>query len=86
MLSHQTHGYKMRVTEDRELKRTQNYFVDDLKVYQEDHEKLELMNKIFVKESMDTGACYGMKKMCQDCFYWIRDDENRYVDRTLTKT
>ena len=48
--------------------KTHNLFVDDLKVYQENHQKLEVVNEIIVKASMDTGACYGVKKCAEIVF------------------
>ena len=42
---------------------THSLFVDDLKVYQENHEKLVIANEIIVHaRAMNTGACYGVKK------------------------
>ena len=43
-------------------------FIDDLKVNQESHKKLEVANEIIVKASMDTGACYGVKKCTEVIF------------------
>ena len=34
-------------------------------MYQENHQKLEVVNEIIVKVSMDTGACYGVKKCAE---------------------
>ena len=53
---------------ERGVKRTHSLFVDDLKVYQENHQKLEIVNEIIVKASMDTGACYGVKKCAEIVF------------------
>ncbi|CAB4045676.1 Hypothetical predicted protein, partial [Paramuricea clavata] len=47
------------------LKRTHSMFIDDLKVCQENHQKLEVANETIVKASMDTGACYGVKKCAE---------------------
>ena len=44
------------------VKRTHNLFVDDLKVYQESHQALKIVNEIIVQASHDTGACYGVSK------------------------
>ena len=41
--------------------RTHSLFVDDLKIYQENHQKLEVVNEMIVKASMDTGSSYGVK-------------------------
>ena len=43
-------------------------FIDDLKVYQENHQKLEIANETILKASMDTGACYGLKKCVEIVF------------------
>ena len=40
------------------MKITNSFFISDLKVYKESHEKLELLNQILVKSSMHTGTCY----------------------------
>ena len=37
-------------------------------MYQENHQKLEVVNEIIVKASMDTGACYGVKKCAEIVF------------------
>ena len=62
MLLDETEGYKLAQPGRRYIKRTHILFIDDLKVYQENHQKLEIANKTTVKVSMDTGACYGVKK------------------------
>ena len=43
-------------------------FVDDLKVYQESHKALKIVNEIIVQASHDTGACYGVSK-CAEIIY-----------------
>ena len=48
--------------DEARVKGTHCLFVDDLKIYQENHQKLGVVNEIIVKASMDTGACYGVKK------------------------
>ena len=50
------------------VKRTHSLFIDDLKIYQESHRKLEVANEMIVKASMDTGACYGAKKIADIVF------------------
>ena len=49
-------------------KNAQSVFVDDLKIYQESHQKLVIVNEMIVKASMDTGACYGVKKCAEVVF------------------
>ena len=68
MLMEKTDGYMMGQEGERGVKRTHSLFVDDLKVYQENHKKVEVVNEIIVKASMDTGACYGMKKYVEIVF------------------
>ena len=53
---------------EERLKRTHSLFVDDLKIYQENHQKLRIMNEMIVKASMDTGGCYGVKKCAEIVF------------------
>ena len=36
--------------------------------YQENQQKLEIANETIVKASMDTGACYGVKKCAEIVF------------------
>jgi hypothetical protein len=68
MILEETDGYKMGQPGKRDLKRTYSMFIDDLKVYQENHQKLEVANETIVKASMDTGACYGVKKCAEIVF------------------
>jgi len=50
------------------VKRTHSLFVDDLKVYQESHNALKVVNEIIVLASRDTGACYGVSKCAEIIF------------------
>ena len=59
MMLEETDGYKMGQLGERDLTRTHSFFIDDLKVY---------VNEMIVKASMDTGACYGVKK-CADVIF-----------------
>ena len=68
MLMEETDGYMMGPTRDRQVKRTHSLFIDDLKTYQENHQRLEIVNEMIVKASMDTGACYGVKKCAEIVF------------------
>lgn len=43
-------------------------FINNFKIYQESHQKFELINEITAKSSMDTGACYGVKKLAENVF------------------
>jgi hypothetical protein len=43
-------------------------FIYDLKVCQENNQKLEVANETIVKASVDTGACYGVKKCAEIVF------------------
>ena len=53
---------------ERNLKRTHSFFIDDLKVYQQNHERLKAVNETIVKASLDTGACYRVKKCAEIVF------------------
>ena len=62
LLQHST-GYRMVEPGNRVIKRTHSLFVDDLKVYQESHKALKIVNGIIVQASHDTGACYGVSNV-----------------------
>ena len=68
VLLDETEGYKLGQLGRRCIKRTHSLFIDNLKVYQGNHQKLEIANKTIVKMSMDTGACYGVKKCAEIVF------------------
>ena len=68
MLPDETEGYKLGEPGRTCIKRTHSLFIDDLKVYQENHQKLEIANETTVKASMDTGAYYGVKKCAKIVF------------------
>jgi hypothetical protein len=68
MLIQQTDGYKMGAPGERNVKRTHSLFIDDLKVYQTNHARLEMVNNMIVQASTDTGACYGVKKCAEAVF------------------
>ena len=68
MLIEESDGYMMGPPGKRNLKRTHSLFIDDLKVYQQSHEKLKAVNETIVKASRDTGACYGVKKCAEIVF------------------
>ena len=44
-------------------KRTHSLSIDDLKTYQQNHQKLKKANEILVQASMDTGAIYRLKNV-----------------------
>ena len=68
MLLNETEGCKLDQPGRRCIKRTHSLFIDDLKVYQENRQKLEIANDTIVKARMDTGACYGVKKCAEIVF------------------
>ena len=68
MLLEETDGCKMGQKDEERMKRTHSLFIDDLKTYQENQQKLEIANETIVKASMDTGACYGVKKCAEIVF------------------
>ena len=55
-------GYRMGEPGNRVCKRIHGLFVDDLKVYGDNHKKLEVTNETIVKASTDVGAAYGVSK------------------------
>ena len=52
----------------RDVKGTHSLFVDDLKVYQENHKTLKDVNEMIVQASNDTSACYGVAKCAEVVF------------------
>ena len=68
MLLEGTEGYRMGPPGNQEVIRTHSLFIDDLKFYQENHARLEVANKTIVQASLDTGACYGVKKCAEIVF------------------
>ena len=67
LLQH-SRGYRMGEPSNCVVKRTHSLFVNDLKVYQESHKALKIVNEIVVQASHDTGACYGVSK-CAEIIY-----------------
>ena len=65
MLLQHSRGYRMGEPGNRVIKRLYSLFVDDLKVYQESHKALKIVNEIIVQASHDTGACYGVSKCAE---------------------
>ena len=72
---------KWGAPDKREIKRTQRLFIDDLKIYQQNHQKLKMANEILLKASIDTGAIYGVK-MCAEIVFKngriIKEKDYRY--------
>ena len=68
MLVEGSDGYKMGKGGDRVPKRMHSFFIDDFNIYQQTHQKLQIVNEMIVKASMDTGACYGVKKCAEIVF------------------
>ena len=52
----ETKGYRRGQPGKREVKRTHSLFIDNLKVYQENHKILKDVNETIVQASHDTGA------------------------------
>ena len=52
----------------RDAKRTHSLFVDDSKVYEENHKTLKDVNEMILQASNDTGACYGVAKCAEVVF------------------
>ena len=68
MLIDKVQGYRMGPPGCRIVNKTHSLFLDDLKVYHETEEHLELTNEILVQASKDTGARYGVNKCCKAVF------------------
>ena len=68
ILIQETHGYTMGQKDKDRVKRTPSLFIGNLKIYQESHRNLEVVNEMIVKGSMDTGACYGVNKCAEIVF------------------
>ena len=76
MLLDETKGNKLCQLGRRCIKRKHSLFIEDQKVYYENHQRLEIANETIVKAtmdtivkaSMDTGACYGVKKCAEIVF------------------
>ena len=64
----ETSGYRVGLPGKRMIQRTHSIFIDDLKVYQENHQKVEMVNGVILKISSNTGACYGVKKCAEVVF------------------
>ena len=56
MLIEESDCYKMGQKDEERVKRTHSLFVDDLKIYQESHQKLEKVNEMIVKASMESAT------------------------------
>ena len=56
------------VQNQRTREKAHSLFIDDLEVYQQNHQKLQVANEINVKASTDTSSCYGVKK-CAEVVY-----------------
>ena len=68
MLTEESNGYKMGQRGEERVKRMHSLFVDDLKIYQQSHQKLETVNEMIIKASMDTGVHYRAKKCTEVMF------------------
>ena len=47
------------------MKRTHSLFIGGLKIYQQNHEKLKMVNETIVKVSQETGVCYEATKCAE---------------------
>ena len=68
MLLNETKRYMMGMPVNRTVIRTHSLFIDDLKVYQENHDRLKGVNEMIVQASHDTGACYGVENCAEIAF------------------
>ena len=68
MLISDAPGYEMGAPNERRTRKTHALFIDDLKIYSEDHSSMEVMNRTITKASQDIGAAYGVKKCAEAVF------------------
>ena len=61
MLIEETDGYTMGRRDEERVKRTHSLFIDDLKIYQESQRKLEAVDEMILKASMDTGGLVALE-------------------------
>ena len=50
---------------NRNVKKKHSLFIGGLKIYQQNHKKLMMVNETIVKVSQDTGVCYKAKKCAE---------------------
>jgi hypothetical protein len=87
MMIGDTEGYAMGPPGERNLKKTHSLFIDDLKIYQNSHERLKMVNDTIVQASLDTGACYGVRKCAEVMFErgrMVKADGLRVLDEWMT--
>ena len=68
MLMEGSDGCKIRKGGKRVDKRTHSLFIDDLKIYQENLQKLQIVNEMIAKALIDTGAYNGFNKCAEIVF------------------
>ena len=68
MFLNETRGYMMGMADNRIVRRTHSLFIDDLKVYQENHDRLKSVNEMIVPARHDIGACYSVEKCAEFVF------------------
>ena len=68
MLIEETDKYTVGQRDKERVKIAHSLFIDNLKIYQLSNQKLKVVNEIIVKASMDTGACYRVKKCAEIVF------------------
>ena len=70
----------MKASEERTIKRTDSFFIEDLQVYQENQRKQEVVQQTIVATSMDKGVWNGVEK----CTEVILRDEKMVKEEGLT--
>ena len=87
MLVDTSKGYRMGPPGARIVNKTHSLFLDDLKIYQETEEELEIINNILIQASGDTGARYGVKKCCKAVFKQgnLMETEGLTINEELTQ-
>ena len=68
MLIEESDCYKKGQKGEERVKKMHSLLLDDLKIQQESHQKLKIVNDLILKASMDIGECYGVKKCAKMVF------------------
>ena len=53
---------------NRGVSRKQNFFTNDLNVYQQNHRLLKKAYEVIVQKSLDIGVCYSLSKCAKIVF------------------
>ena len=86
VLIEEADGHTIGRTGEEKVKRTHSLFMDNLQIYQESHENFEVVNEMIMKASMNTGACYGVKKCAENAFRrgkMIKGEESAILEEKM---